>query len=231
MPDDYNFEADFFVKNVLQATLVQTNSEPEINTFTSDYALYWFDYLGGYQVVLAQLGWNHSYVQDISLVKGAARAQNKSWGTIITWKYDVPPYLDSGQEVFKQMVSSYRAGAEYVLIFNYPTLEGNEYGVMQDEHFKALEEFWKNFASSKTVTPDLSSADTALVLPKNYGWGMRNPNDRIWGMWGADQKSPQIWELSRKLLSEYGLRLDIVYDDPVFSPEKYSKVYYWNETA
>jgi hypothetical protein len=61
---------------------------------------------------------------------------------------------------------------------------------------------------------------------------MRNPDDKIWGMWGPDEKSAKIWEISRKLLSDYGLRLDIIYDDPAFPlADKYPKVYYWNETV
>ncbi len=31
-----------------------------------------------------------------------------------------------------------------------------------------------------------------LVLPQNYGWGMRNPNDTIWGFWLTDGKTLQI---------------------------------------
>jgi hypothetical protein len=232
-PDNYDLEAEYFA-SLLGATFGQTASGPtEVTTFTSDYALYWFDYLGGYEVVLAQFGWNHSYVQDIALVRGAARMQNKQWGAIITWKYDVPPYLASGEEIYTQMVTAYQAGARYVTIFNYPTLEGNDYGVMQDEHFQALERFWNDLEiPSARYVPNLSEADAALVLPRNYGWGMRNPDDKIWGMWGPDEKSAKIWEISRKLLSDYGLRLDIVYDDPAFPlADKYPKVYYWNETV
>jgi hypothetical protein len=158
--------------------------------------------------------------------------QGKQWGVIVTWKYDEPPYLDSGKQVYKQMVAAYEAGAEYVMIFNYPKLEGNDYGVMQDEHFAALELFWKNVVASRVRNvPDFRRADVALVLPRNYGWGMRAPDDKIWGMWGPDEKSPKVWEISRKLLSTYGLRLDIVYDDSAFQIEgKYNRVYYWNES-
>jgi hypothetical protein len=114
--------------------------EAGIKTFTSDYVLYWFDYLGGYDVMLAQFGWNSSYIQDIALVRGAARMQNKSWGAIITWKYDQPPYLDDNEEeIYNQMHTAYEAGAEYVIIFNYPQIEGNPWGTLTDKHFEALE--------------------------------------------------------------------------------------------
>jgi len=70
-----------------------------------------------------------------------------------------------------------------------------------------------------------------LVLPKNYGWGMRNPQDTIWAFWGPDENSQQIWELSQTLLNQYGTSLDIVYDDPAYPVTgKYPKIYYWNQT-
>ncbi len=87
--------------------------------FTADYGLYWWDYQSGYDLVLAELGWNNSAAQEIGLVRGAANLQDKSWGTIITWKYTQPPYLTSGDEMYDQMRTSYECGAEYVIIFNY----------------------------------------------------------------------------------------------------------------
>ena len=230
-PENYDLEAEFFTEMVFNETRGHIpKGEARVTTFTSDYALYWYDYLGGYDVILAQIGWNHTLEQNIALLRGAARLQNRTWGSIITWKYDSPPYLDTGAEVYKQMVASYRAGATYIMIFNYPKLEGNDYGAMQDEHFVALEKFWENYVHPRREA-DLSPGQVALVLPRNYGWGMRNPNDRIWGMWGPDDKSLQIWNISRQLLSTYGLRLDIVYDDPTFPTlGKYPRVYFWNET-
>jgi hypothetical protein len=113
-------EAYYYVHDVLQESPGhKLLKDIGVNMLTSDYVLYWFDYLGGYDVMLTQLGWNHSTVQDIALVKGAARLQDKSWGSIITWKYDEPPYLDSGEEIYNQMVQSYQAGARYIMIFNY----------------------------------------------------------------------------------------------------------------
>ena len=38
--------------------------------------------------MFAELGWNNSVAEQIALVKGAARLQDKEWGAMITWKYD-----------------------------------------------------------------------------------------------------------------------------------------------
>lgn len=208
--------------------LLRNNSIPIV---VSDWALYWFDYLSGYDVVFAEVGWNHTMQQDVALARGAATLQNKTWGVIVTWKYTEAPYLASGDEVLGQMIDAYAAGAKYIVLFNYPQMEDNPYGAMKDEHFKALEEFWSQTVSKPAIQFGSASPSALLVLPSNYGWGMRNPNDTIWGMWGPDEKSPAIWNISRGLLDLYGFRLDIVYDDPNFPiASYYTRVYYWNQT-
>lgn len=196
-------------------------------TFTSDYALYWFDYLAGYDVVLAQVGLNQSREQDIALVRGAAKVQNRIWGTIVTWTYDKPPYIEDGNNLYQDMLTAYENGAKYIVVFNYPKI--NDYGILKQEHFDALEKFWHKIQTDQNHY--VISAHAVLVLPKNYGWGMRNPGDTIWGLWSADEKSPQIWNAIRTLRNRYGLHLDIMYDDPMFSVyDKYSEIYYWNFT-
>ncbi|HJW65478.1 MAG TPA: hypothetical protein VJ507_01715, partial [Candidatus Bathyarchaeia archaeon] len=215
----YDSVAERFIRGFKRdpgAVLLKNNSIP---IFVSDYALYWFDYLSGYDVVLAEVGWNHSLRQDIALLRGAARLQNKDWGVIIGWKYSVPPYMDTGENIYGQMVDAYRAGAKYIVLFNYPQLDGNDYGVMTNEHFDALEQFWNGAVNNSTILRGSTATEAVFVLPRNYGWGLRHPEDRIWGFWGPDEKSPGIWALSRKLLDEYGFRLDIVYDDPRFPVE------------
>jgi hypothetical protein len=200
--------------------------------FTSDYALYWFDYLSGYDVVLAQIGWNISSAQQIALVRGAANLQNKDWGAVITWKYDRPPYLDSGTEVFNQMRTAYESGAKYIILFNYYEGDGNPYGTLKDEHFLALENFWNNVLKNPEVTQNSAKSDTVLVLPKNYGWGMRWKEDKIWGIFEPDEKSGQIWNSLQKLLANNSSYFDIVYEDSGFLiTGKYQQTYYWNQTG
>ncbi len=229
-PEDYTVEAQWF-NQLLERNRGHTDLKRyNITSFTSDYALYWFDYIGGYDTLFAQLGWNDSVNEQIALLRGAATMQNKDWGAIITWKYNEAPYLDNGINIYDQMETAYSAGAQYITIFDYPyNATDNPYGTMTDEHFQALQKFWNQIA--KKSSPNFVHAEAALVLPKDYGWGMRNPTDKIWGFWGPDDKSPIIWNVTQTLLSQYGSRLDIIYDDPAFPIEgNYSKVYYWNQT-
>jgi hypothetical protein len=231
-PDDYELEANFFIQQVIMGDPgIENLTASGITSFTSDYGLYWWDYMGGYNVMLAELGWNDSTAEQIALVKGAARLQNKEWGTMITWKYDGPPYLDSGDQIYNQMLASYQAGAKYIAVFNYPYNTTGAYGALTDEHFQALEKFWNTITTKKPV--DLSSPLAALVLPKNFGWGLRNPNDTIWGFWTSDNRTTQTALVTARLLTYYDIRLDIVYDDPLFPIEhaNYQYVYYWNSTT
>jgi hypothetical protein len=231
-PQDYDLETQFFIQNVLKEdpglSALKTSGIP---TFTSDYCLYWFDYLGGYDTMFAELGWNCSVAEQIALVKGAARMQDKDWGAIITWKYMQPPYLDTGQTIYNQMKEAYNAGAKYIVLFNFPYNDtSNPYGTMSNDHFQALQTFW-----TKVITqpPTSQNPQAALVLPKDFGWGMRHPNDTIWGFWTTDDRTQQVAIVTSELLGQYGTGLDIVYDDPAFPVANvgYKQVFYWNETA
>ncbi len=230
-PDDYDLEANFFMQQVIMGDPgIENLTAANITSFTSDYGLYWWDYMGGYNVMFTELGWNASVAEQIDLVKGAARLQDKQWGAMITWKYDKPPYLDSGDQIYNQMLMSYQAGAKYIAIFNYP-YNGSAYGTLTNDQFQAMQRFWNDITTKKFT--DLSKPEAVLVLPKNFGWGLRNPNDTIWGFWTADNRTEQTALVTSKLVSYYGLNLDIVYDDPTFpvTSGNYQHVYYWNSTA
>jgi hypothetical protein len=201
-----------------------------IPVFTADYALYWFDYLAGYDVVLVELGWDHNQIQHIGLCRGAANVQDKDWGAIITWATNDPPYLMSGEDMLRDMNTAYYSGAKYVVVFNYPLL--NPYGALDDEHFDAMKTFWaRTHAFSRRIL-GTEDGEVAFVLPKDYGWAMRYGQDNIWGIWPADDLVPVIGEKVASLLDIYGSKLDIIYDDPQFNyTEKYQKIYYWNGTT
>ncbi len=245
-PENYTLEAQWFNQLLVRNRGHTSLKQYGIRTFTSDYVLYWFDYLGGYDSLFAQLGLNQTATLQseyrsrlneyttLALLRGASTMQNKDWGAIITWKYDIPPYLDTGQKVYDQMKLAYNQGSKYILLFDYPynvtNQDGtlNPYGVLTNEHFQALQTFWNN---DMTKQPSSAKAEAALILPKDYGWGMRTHTDRIWGFWGPDNKSPIIWNATQVLLTKYGARLDIIYDDPAYPVQgNYSKVYYWNQT-
>ena len=223
----YDDAADLFVDLYRSKLPNGVQDFSNFTFFSSDYALYWFDYLSGYDVILAQLGWNNTAEQDIALTRGSANLQNKDWGVIITWTYKQPPYLDSGEAIYKLMCDSYDAGAKYVVIFNYAENMTEPYGILQDEHFVALERFWNEVVQNPVIPHGSIDGEAVLVLPKNYGWGMRFPDDKIWGLWGPDEKSEQIWNLRSDLIQKYGLKLDIVYYDPAFPVEgKYAETFY-----
>jgi hypothetical protein len=179
--------------------------------------------------VFAELGWNHNQAQHIALCRGAANVQNKQWGVIITWAQNEPPYLASGKDMLQDMLTGYRAGAKYVVVFNYPQI--NPYGALTEEHFAAMKTFWNFIHLHPRSSINKEDGQVALVLPKDYGWGMRNGDDKIWGFWAADENATIIGKAASKLLQKYGLKLDIIYDDPQFNyTGKYDQVYFWNST-
>jgi hypothetical protein len=104
--------------------------------------------------------------------------QNKGWGAMITWENLSAPYLSSGEQMYSEMRQAYTSGAEYVVVFNFSP-NGNGTGLLREEHFAALQKFWKDVVLNRKETNNVT-AQNVLVLPQNYGWGMRNPNDHIW---------------------------------------------------
>ena len=145
--------------------------------FTSDYALYWFDYKAGYDVLLAQFGWNYSRQLNVALCRGAAEVQNRSWGVIITWTYNSPPYIGSGEELYNDLVLAYDNGAKYILIFDSNKAYTN--GILDDEHLDALQQFW-TYVKENPRTNGLQNKRVAYVLPADYAYGFRGPDDKIW---------------------------------------------------
>lgn len=200
------------------------NSSTQV--YTSDYDLYWYDYEAGYNVVWAQIGWNLSYPQQIAQIRGAADMQGKDWGAIITWKYQTPPYLDNASEIYSQMRNAYLCGAKYIVVFDYYASDSGTYGSMQEEHFRAVADLWRNDVKNASEARGSIQADAAVVLPHNYAWGMRWAQDNIWGIFKADSRTEQMWNTLQTALQTHGLNLDIVYSDQSYPlPEKYQHLY------
>jgi hypothetical protein len=229
---DFIAASNCFVNQIASLDSTQDVKKRNISMFTSDYALYWFDFLAGYDTVFVELGWNHPTLQHIAMGRGAANVQEKDWGAIITWTDYEEPYLANSTEVYNEMLTAYSGGAKYVVMFNYPRYpETNPYGLLNENHFEAMKQFWVYIHTFPRGVYTKVNGRVAFVFPRDYGWGMRNAKDNIWGLWSADEKALLIWENMNKLIDRYGLKLDIVYDDSRFNVgEKYSTVYFWNAT-
>ena len=117
----------------------------------------------------ANLAPNQSIAQAIALNRGAATLQNKTWGTIITWTYNEPPYLENATAMYDDLMAGYLAGAKYEVIFDYPQIGDNPYGILTDDISLLWKEFWINIQTLKPNSPP----EVVFVLPHNYGWAMR----------------------------------------------------------
>jgi hypothetical protein len=216
------------LKDLLTAFKITWHVE-DFPLFISDYALYEFDYRVGYDTIFAEFGFNLSRPLQVALCRGAAAPRKKDWGVIITWTYDNPPYLESGQQLFDDMLLAYQNGAKYILVFDYPKGNGT-YGILQQEHLGALKQFWQ-YIKNNCRTSDTIGDRVTYVLPKDYGYGFRGPNDKIWGLWEADNLSSVIWRNVNALLSQHIGKIDIIYEDNVENNSlEYAKLIFWNGT-
>ncbi len=68
-------------------------------------------------------------------------------------------------------------------------------------------------------------------MPKDYAYGFRGPNDKIWGLREANQFSLELSIHTDYLLKKYGTKLDIIYEDGLQENKSYSysKIIYWSE--
>jgi Predicted oxidoreductases of the aldo/keto reductase family len=197
-----------------------------LNLFSSDYALYQFDYNAGYDVILAQLGWNYSRQLNIALCRGAATAANKDWGVIITWEYNQAPYLESGSRLYDDMVLAYDNGAKYITIFD--SDKNYTQSVLTSDQLNAIKEFWQ-YAKEHPRSQSSSGDRVAFVLPAAYGYGFRGPSDSIWGLWPADAYSTNLSIAVGEKLLEYGESLDIVYNQTQLTLAGYRQLIYAEE--
>ena len=227
--ENYSDTAEKYV-STLSNILYHITNEPieagNLPLYTSDYALYWFDYKGGYDTVFAEFGWNYSRQLNVACCRGAASAQNKEWGAIITWTYNNPPYIESGPELYNDLVLAYENGAKYILVFD--SNEDYTQGILKEEHLEALKQFSEHTKEKHQY--QFVENRVAYVLPKGYAYGFRGPEDKIWGFWEADSFSYKVSYEIGGLLEEYGKRLDIIYDDEMNLDKTYTSYIFWNGT-
>jgi hypothetical protein len=199
--------------------------------FTSDYSLYWYDYEAGYDTVFAEFAQNYSRELNIFLCRGAAAVQNKDWGIMITNTYTHPPlYMESGPELYSDMVLAYENGAKYIIVFD-SNLDWTQ-NVLQQEHLDAMKQFWQYAQTHPRVISPVSER-SVYVLPEDYAYGFRSPTeDKIWGLWSNDSLTLAVSMSMAALFQIFGNNLDVVYPDNLrtFESLGYRNVIYWNDS-
>ena len=223
-PNSFKEAADRYTQNL--GGFVNNLRPPyPYKTYTSDYALYWFDYKAGYDTVFAEFGWNYSREINIALCRGAAQAQYKDWGAIITWTYRQAPFLESGEDLYNDMLLAYNNGAKYIIVFD---SDEQGHSTLQQEHLNAMQRFWDYIQNNQPKTTP-KNQHTAYILPEAYAFGFRWPTDHIWGVWEADELAPNITKSVGTLLDIYGDKLDIIYDEgQIAGTNGYGELIYWN---
>jgi hypothetical protein len=210
----------------------------DLKLFTSDYALYWYDFLSGYDTVFCEfvgepIG-NENRQVAIALDRGAAKTLGKNWGTIITYGH-ADGGLENGTQLYSDMRLAWQSGARYIVVFDGNSTPSGQSGVLKQEHLDAMKKFWDEAKGGNRYNE--FQADVAYVLPTDYGYGFRGPEDKIWGLWNADSlttNATKIWEDTEHLLTKYEGKIDIIYEEktrnaPVDLP--YRTLIYWNGTT
>jgi hypothetical protein len=200
---------------------------------TADYLLYWFDYRSGYDTVLSEFGWNNSRQLQIALCRGAARANDKDWGAMITWTYSNWPYIESDTQLYDDLVLAYNNGAKYAIIFNYPENNVTQYGILDQKHLDAIKSFWNYQANNPPTDSNYNQVQRAYVMPADYGFGFRSASDNIWGLWSADVQTQKMWADTNNLTQLYGANFDIVFNEAKYQQgfeSRYNTLIYWNQT-
>ncbi len=240
--ENYSYAAISYVLDVesyLSAYRELYYGVPQMELFTSDYALYWYDYLSGYNVVFSELLEGQNDQLAISLDRGAAECQDKDWGAILTFGPTGGgshfPAFENVTQFYNEMILAWQNDAKYIIVFDSPGADHpatTPYGVLTEDHLNAMKNFW-NYAQEHKQAK-LDPAQTAYVLPSDYGYRFSGPNDTVWGLFPADNLSSKIWDDTNNLLTNYGFKLDIVYETrtdsiPINLP--YKTLIFWNGTT
>lgn len=149
---------------------------------------------------------------------------------MITWTYNKEPYLES-ETLYDDLVFAYNNGARYAVVFSYPEIA--IHGILDQEHLNALRDFWIYISSNEPTNSGNENVKTAYVLPSDYGFGFRNPNDTIWGLWNDESQTQEIYNNVNNLIEKYGANFDILCDYPTLTADthnRYDTFVYWNGT-
>jgi hypothetical protein len=202
-------------------------SPSEYKLFTSDYALYWYDYEAGYDTLFAEFTMNYSQQLNIDMCRGAATVQGKDWGIMITWKYMQPPYMENGTDLYNDMVLAYENGAKYIIVYD---SNGNwTQNILDKNQLDAMKQFWQYTQNNPRETMPVSDR-VAYVLPEDYAYGFRGPQDKIWGLWQADSLALDLSKSLGAFLEKYKENLDIVYPSSTLQSVGYQNITYWYQT-
>lgn len=217
------------------------NSPTEFQLFTSDYGLYWNDYEAGYNTVFAEFGVNsgnenYSRQVSMSLCRGAATAFDQNWGVMITWATQQYPYMENATDLYNDMILAYSNGAKYIVVFD--TNANWTENVLNSQQLAAIKQF-SQYAQANPRTVTHPSDRTAYVLPQDFGFGFRSPNDTIFGLWKANWDSTtslafvaDICMCTVTYIQMMGSNLDIIYpvSNGTIDSLGYKSVIYWNDT-
>ena len=230
---DYAFASEAYVQGLSGDIAISLSwfTPPPVQSqlFTSDYGLYWFDYLTGYGTVFTEFVGNQSRQIAVALDRGAAHTLDKQWGAIIT--YPANSTIENPTQLYNDMAFAWQSDAKYIIVFDGNSTNAATSGVLTQAHLNAMKQFW-SYSQTNTRSGEYL-ADTAYVLPADYGYGFRSSNDTIWGLWSADTLSAEVWSQANSLLATYGNKLDIVYatridSEPITLP--YKTLIFWNGT-
>ena len=146
--------------------------------------------------------------------------------------YSANSTIENPTQLYNDMVFAWQSDAKYIIVFDGNSTDAATSGVLTQTHLNEMKQFW-TYTKTNTRSNEYP-ADTAYVLPPDYGYGFRSPNDTIWGLWSADTLSSVVWNQANTLLATYGNKLDIVYanrldSEPITLP--YKTLIFWNGTV
>ena len=246
--DKYSGMLNLFLRTSTFAIARSFPDPSNARLFTSDYGLYWYDYAGGYSTVFAELGinsgdMNYSRQLSIALCRGAATAFNQDWGVMITYGSTNPPYMEDSSELYTDMLWAYENGAKYIIVFD--SNPNFTQSILTTAQENAIKSFWQ-YAQQHPRSANQLGARSAYVLPPDFAYSFRSPNDTVWGLWNSNWNGTTslnfVADVSMCVvtyLQMFGPELDVMYPSingtaismAHLASLGYQHVIYWNDTA